>query len=321
MKCVQFFEDPVLYIMATALISHPACLLHETGPDHPECSRRIDVINDQLLETGVLDLLVHFDAPLVRSEQLLRVHGALYLDWLGNMVPEQGLVDIDPDTRMSPQTLAAAYRAAGSLILATDLVMSGRVENAFCNIRPPGHHASAHQAMGFCFLNNVAVGVAHALAEHGLERVAVFDFDVHHGNGTDIIFAEDPRVLVCSMFQKDLYPFGSGLSHSGAGTDLPLPMGCGGKSMRDAVGEFLLPALRDFDPEMIYVSAGFDGHASDDVSDMRYSDADFDWLTRQICSIAGDHAHGRLVSVLEGGYEFASLARCAASHIRILAGI
>jgi acetoin utilization deacetylase AcuC-like enzyme len=307
--------------MTTALISHPACRLHETGSFHPECPQRVDVIEDRLLAAGVLDLLAYREAPPVSREQLLRVHREDYLDWLRGRAPEEGLVGIDADTLMGPNTLEAASRAAGAAVLATDLVMSRTVRNAFCNVRPPGHHAASDRAMGFCFYNNIAVGVAHALEAHGLSRVAVFDFDVHHGNGTDVIFAHDSQVLVCSVFQKDLYPFGSGLSHSGLGTDLALPMGSGGDEMRSAVRETLLSALHEFRPEMLFVSAGFDAHASDDVSDQRYSDSDFDWLVTQAMAVASEHASGRLVSVLEGGYDLPSLARCAASHIRILAGI
>ena len=307
--------------MTTALISHPACRLHETGPFHPELPQRIDAIEDQLLAAGVLDLLAYREAPLVSREQLLRVHREDYLDWLEGMSPGEGMVDIDADTVMGPNTLEAAGRAAGAAVMATDLVIAGSVRNAFCNVRPPGHHAASNRAMGFCFYNNVAVGVAHALEAHGLSRVAVFDFDVHHGNGTDVIFAHDKRVRVCSVFQKDLYPFGSGLSHSGLGTDLALPIGCGGADMRAAVESTLLTDLHDFRPEMLFVSAGFDAHAMDDVSDLRYSDSDFDWLVTQAMTVASEHASGRLVSVLEGGYDLPSLARCAASHIRILAGI
>jgi acetoin utilization deacetylase AcuC-like enzyme len=307
--------------VTTALISHPACRLHETGPYHPESPQRLAVIFDQLLAIGVIDLLRHVEAPPASREQLLRVHRADYLDWLASMVPEAGLVDIDPDTRMSPKTLEAALHAAGAAVQATDLVIGGQCRNAFCAVRPPGHHAGAGHAMGFCFFNNAAVGVAHALEHHGLERVAVFDFDVHHGNGTDILFAGDPRVRVCSVFQKDLYPFGTGHSHSGAGIDLPLPLGSGGASMREAVESSLLPVLHDFKPEMVFVSAGFDAHAQDDVADLRYTDGDFDWLTRKILEVAEQHASGRLVSLLEGGYAPGALGRCAASHVKLLAGL
>jgi acetoin utilization deacetylase AcuC-like enzyme len=307
--------------MATALISHPSCLLHETGPAHPEAPQRLEVINDHLLAAGVLDLLQHHEAPAVSREQLLRVHRASHLEWLEQRVPESGLEYIDPDTLIGPDSLTAACHAAGAAVLAADLVIGGRAENAFCNVRPPGHHASSDRAMGFCLFNNVAVGVAHALAAHGLLRIAVFDFDVHHGNGTDVIFAKDPRVLVCSLFQKDLYPFGSGLPHGGFGVDVALSPGCGGEDMREAVRRGLLPALREFDPQMIFVSAGFDAHVEDDISDLRFTDSDYAWLTRQVVDLAAEFCNGRLVSVLEGGYSLAALGRSVTLHVRGMAGI
>jgi len=222
---------------------------------------------------------------------------------------------------MNPKTLLAAQHAAGAAVLATDLVLGQKAENAFCNIRPPGHHATADQAMGFCFYNNVAVAAAHALSEHRLKRVAILDFDVHHGNGTDVIFKDEPRVLVCSLFQQDLYPFSGGQGHAAAGIDVALPAGSGGDDMRNAVNERWLPALRNFKPEMIFVSAGFDAHVHDEISDLRFSDADFLWLSEFAMSAAETHSSRRLVSVLEGGYELHSLARCAAAHVRILAGL
>jgi acetoin utilization deacetylase AcuC-like enzyme len=290
-------------------------------PGHPECPRRIDVINDQLQASGVLDFLVQHDAPAATRKQLRRVHTAHHLDWLESRVPDEGLAFIDMDTQMNEKTLSAATFAAGALIHSTNLVLDQVVRNAFCNVRPPGHHASAEQAMGFCFFNNVAVGAAHALEQHGLERVAILDFDVHHGNGTDVIFQDDERVLVCSMFQQDLYPFAGGGAHRAGGIDIPLPSGSGGERMREAVLSAWTPALDAYQPEMIYVSAGFDAHVDDDISGLCFSDADFRWLTRYALDVAQTHAQGRLVSTLEGGYELDSLARCAAAHVRDLAGI
>jgi acetoin utilization deacetylase AcuC-like enzyme len=307
--------------MVTALISHPECRLHEMGPSHPECPQRLDAITDQLLSLRLLDMLAQHDAPVVSREQLLRVHSPQYLDWLQDKLPDSGLVEIDLDTKMNPKTLLAAQRAAGAAILATNLVIEQRTENAFCNIRPPGHHATFDQAMGFCFYNNVAVGAAHALSEHQLKRVAILDFDVHHGNGTDVIFRGDKRVLVCSLFQQGLYPFSGGQGHEGDGIDVALPAGSGGDDMRHAVTELWLPALRKFKPQMIFVSAGFDAHVHDEISDLRFSDSDFLWLTELAISTAETYSAGRLVSVLEGGYELHSLARCAAAHVRTLAGL
>jgi acetoin utilization deacetylase AcuC-like enzyme len=305
--------------MVTALISHPDCGLHEMGNLHPECPARTDVITDYLLSLRLLDFLAQYDAPLVTREQLLRVHSASYLDWLQQRLPESGYFDIDLDTRMNPKTLVAAHRAAGAAVLAVDLVATGRAENAFCNIRPPGHHATSNTAMGFCFFNNVAVAAAHALAEYPFERVAILDFDVHHGNGTDVIFENDPRVLVCSLFQRDLYPFSGELAHEGTGINVKLPAGSGGEEMRKPVEQTWLPALADFRPDMIFVSAGFDAHASDEMSDLVFSDADFRWLTKLTLDVAATYAGGRLVSVLEGGYDLHSLARCAATHVKLMA--
>jgi acetoin utilization deacetylase AcuC-like enzyme len=307
--------------MVTALISHPDCSLHEMGDSHPECPARLDVITDKLLTLRLLDLLAQYDAPLVSREQLLRVHSARYLEWLQQRLPETGYFDIDLDTRMNPKTLVAAHRAAGAAVLATDLVVTKRAENAFCNIRPPGHHAMSGTAMGFCFFNNVAVAAAHAMAAYAIERVAILDFDVHHGNGTDVIFENDPRVMVCSLFQRDLYPFSGGQAHAGKGINVELPAGSGGDQMRNAVESTWLPALAGFKPEMIFVSAGFDAHASDEMSDLVFSDSDFRWLSELTRSVAETYAGGRLVSVLEGGYDLDSLARCAAAHVKILANL
>ena len=307
--------------MATAFITHPDCRLHDMGPSHPECPRRIDAITDMLMTLRVLDMLMHLDAPRVTREQLLRVHSPDYLDGLQRILPESGLVSIDLDTGMNPKTLDAAARAAGAAVLATDQVISGRAANAFCNVRPPGHHATADQAMGFCFQNNVAVGAAHALVAHGLERVAILDFDVHHGNGTDLIFEDDPRVLVCSLYQQGLFPFSEGGDHHVGGIDVALPPGCGGDEMRTAVEQAWLPAMQAFRPQMVFVSAGFDAHAHDEMSDLMFSDDDYKRLTRLVLSVAADYAEGRLVSLLEGGYDMDSLARCAAAHVKELSGL
>jgi acetoin utilization deacetylase AcuC-like enzyme len=307
--------------MATALISHPDCRLHDMGSHHPECPRRVDAINDLLLSLRVLDMLLMFDAPRVSREQLERVHDSAYLDWLEEILPDKGFTCIDMDTGMNTKTLRAARRAAGALILATDLVATSRADNAFCNVRPPGHHATADTAMGFCFYNNVALGVAHALSVHNMERVAVLDFDVHHGNGTDLIFMHDPRVLVCSLYQQGLFPFSEGEDHHVGGIDVALPEGSGGSEMRRAVEDAWLPALDEFRPDMVFVSAGFDAHAHDDISDLLFSDADFAWLSELVLSVADRHAGGRLVSTLEGGYDLDSLARCAAAHVKTLAGL
>lgn len=307
--------------MSTVFITHPACRRHEMGPDHPECFQRLDVITDMLMTLRVLDLLAHSDAPQASREELLRVHDARYLDDLERILPDKGYANIDLDTRMCPKTLKAARYAAGSAVQAVDEVMTGQVKNAFCAVRPPGHHASRDTAMGFCFYNNVAVGAAHAIAEYDLERVAIVDFDVHHGNGTDEIFNGDEKVKLFSLYETGLFPMERGQEPEGDGVYLPLPPGTGSKAMRAAVEQTWLPALDAFEPQLLMVSAGFDAHVQDEMSGLVFTDADFRWLTRTCLDVAERHAQGRLVSILEGGYDLDSLARCAAQHIKQMANL
>src|SRR5512135_1375485 len=239
--------------MQTAYITHPLCLRHEMGAHHPESPARIHAIEDQLIATGLHSYLQHHDAPEVTREQLLRVHDAGYVDAIAAAAPQQGRVELDPDTSMNPFSYPAALRAAGAAVLGVDLVMAGKVENAFCNVRPPGHHAGRARAMGFCIFNNVAVGVAHALAHHGLKRVAIADFDVHHGNGTEEIFRNDPRVMLCSTFQHPFYPFRGADSGNERMINVPLPAGTDGEAFQAAVSAHWLPALARFRPEMVFV--------------------------------------------------------------------
>jgi acetoin utilization deacetylase AcuC-like enzyme len=251
----------------------------------------------------------------------LRVHDADYLDELEARVPPWGRVQLDPDTAMNAGSLAAAQRAAGAAVLATDLVASGRADNAFCNVRPPGHHALPGRAMGFCFFNSVAVAAAHALAVHGLARVAVVDFDVHHGNGTEAMFAHDPRVMMVSSFQHPFYPHSGVEGRSDTMVNVPLPAGSSGARFREVVEREWLPALARFRPEMLFVSAGFDAHRDDDMASLALVEDDYAWVTRRIMEVAYTHAAGRIVSVLEGGYELDALGRSAVSHVRVLAGL
>ncbi|MEJ2566372.1 MAG: histone deacetylase family protein [Gammaproteobacteria bacterium] len=307
--------------MQTAFISHPACLKHDMGGYHPESPARLAAIEDQLIAGGVYGWLQRHDAPRASREQLARVHRSYYIDKIEAAAPREGIVYLDPDTAMNPFTLEAALRAAGAAVLGADLVMSGTVENAFCSIRPPGHHASRDQAMGFCLFNNVAVGVAHALAVHGLERVAIADFDVHHGNGTEDIFADDARVMLCSTFQHPFYP------HSGAGggnehiINVPLRAGTNGVGFRAAVWEHWLPALEAFQPQMLFISAGFDAHVDDDMSGLALVEADYVWVTQKLKAVAQAWGNGRIVSVLEGGYDLSALGRSVAAHIKVLSGL
>lgn len=307
--------------MKTAYISHPLCLQHDPGEGHPETANRIGAIEDRLIATGLFDLLRHFEAPEISREQLLRVHSPGHLEMLQALAPRQGQVRLDPDTVMSPATLAAAYRAAGAAVLAVDLLMTGQADNAFCCVRPPGHHAERSQVMGFCLFNNVAAGAAHALDAHGIGRVAILDFDVHHGNGTEDIFLDDDRVLFCSTFEHPFYPFTPLLENSDHRISVPLDATAKSFEFRAAVTEQWLPALERFQPEIVFVSAGFDAHRDDDMSHVSLEDADFRWVSEQIAAVARRSASGRIVSTLEGGYELHSLARCVELHLRVLMGL
>jgi acetoin utilization deacetylase AcuC-like enzyme len=306
--------------MLAAYITHPDCNRHEMGDQHPECPERLAAINDQLLLRGLLDYMVPYDAPLATEEQLGRAHTSLYVRELLDAAPASGYAQIDPDTRMNAYTVKAALRAAGAAIQATDLVLSGEVPAAFCAIRPPGHHAERAAAMGFCFFNNAAVGIRHALDVHGLQRVALIDFDVHHGNGSEDILAGDERVLMCSIFEKGLYPFNGDEAKGANMCNVGLPSRSGSEAFRAAVTNHWLPALDIFKPELIFISAGFDAHREDDMGNLGLLDGDYEWVTQQLMAVAAKHALGRVVSCLEGGYVLNPLARSVAAHVKVLIG-
>jgi acetoin utilization deacetylase AcuC-like enzyme len=305
--------------MSTAYITHPDCLLHEMGAGHPECPERLLSIGDQLIASGLLPYLREYDAPLAERAHLLRVHDAQYVDRIAQTEPGAGYVHLDPDTVMNRHSYAAALRAAGAVILATDLVLKGIVGRAFCAVRPPGHHAEYSRAMGFCFFNNVAVGVAHALEEYQLRRVAVIDFDVHHGNGTEDIFRSDERVLMVSTFQHPFYPYSGTEGRSERMVNVPLPARSDGRAFRSAVEDHWLPALRDFVPECLFISAGFDAHREDDMASLALVESDYAWVTQKLLEVAQCSARGRIVSVLEGGYALSALGRSVAAHIKTMA--
>ena len=275
---------------------------------------------DALQSHAIFDLLKHYDAPAASREQLERVHAATYLDSLEARRPAEGFERIDPDTCMSAGTLTAATHAAGAAVLATDLVLDGEVENAFCCVRPPGHHAGPDFAMGFCFFNSVAVAAAHALAR-GVERVAILDFDVHHGNGTEAIFENDERVLLCSAFQHPFYPFTGSESEPGHIVNVPLAAGTAGDGFRQAVDRHWTPAIERFSPDLIVVSAGFDGHALDPLAGLALTEDDYGWISERIVGFADTCADGRVISCLEGGYALHPLGVCVTRHIRTLARI
>ncbi|MCC6378981.1 MAG: histone deacetylase family protein [Burkholderiales bacterium] len=288
------------------------------GPYHPECPDRLAAIGDRLIASGLDVCVRHYEAPEVTREQLLRVHGAVYLAEVEQASPDHGLQYLDPDTALCPHSLDAARHAAGAVVLATDLVMRGECRSAFCAVRPPGHHAERRRAMGFCLYNNVAIGAMHALDHHGLDRVAVIDFDVHHGNGTEDVFAGDERVLMASIFQHPLYPY-SGVDRPAPNmVNVPLPEGTGSEGFREAVRERWLPALDDHRPQLIFVSAGFDAHREDPLAGLAFTDADYAWVTHELVAVAKRHAQGRIVSTLEGGYALSALGRSAAQHVKAL---
>ena len=307
--------------MATAFIRHPDCRLHDMGAGHPESPDRLTAIEDHLYSIRLMEHLVPALAPEVTREQLLRVHDERYIDAIEAAAPRKGYLQLDPDTAMNPHSLSAAKYAAGAVVMATDMVIRGEVENGFCNVRPPGHHACRRRAMGFCLFNNVAVGVAHAIAVHGLDRVAVVDFDVHHGNGTEDMFAGDSRVMMVSTFQHPFYPYSGTEGRSEHMVNIPLAAYSGGAQFRDAVENAWLPALDRFEPQMLFVSAGFDAHRDDEMASLALSESDYAWVTQQIVDVAKRYADGRIVSTLEGGYNLQALARSVAAHLRGLAGI
>ena len=306
--------------MTISIISHKECALHEMGAHHPESPARLSAIEDQLLSCGLDLVLQHHDAPLATREQLCRVHDADYVEHIFLKAPEEGQAWLDPDTSMNPHTLSAALRAAGAAVLAVDLVMSGKTSAAFCNVRPPGHHAEHNKAMGFCFFNNIAVGAAHALQAHQLKRVAIVDFDVHHGNGTEDIFRNVTEVLFCSTFQHPFYPDTGSYIESEHLVTIPLPAGTDSLAFHDAVESHWLPKLEAFQPELIFISAGFDAHIEDDMAGLRLLDQDFSWVTSEVKNIADKYSKGRIVSTLEGGYALPALARSVAAHINALLG-
>ena len=310
--------------MTTAYITHPDCLKHDMGAGHPECPERLSAVNDQMRASGVIDHVAAFDAPLAHPDVLKRVHRPEYVDSIFARAPSQGYAQLDPDTAMNPHSLNAALRAAGAGVFAVDQVMAGKVENAFCAVRPCGHHATRARSMGFCIFNNIGIAAAHAIEAHGLKRVAVIDFDVHHGNGTEDMFDQDEwetRVLMASFFQHPFYPYSGSDGHAANMVNVPLREGSGGEAARKAGEEAWLPALDDWRPEMILISAGFDAHREDLLGGLKLVEADYAWITRQLMDTAARHSQGRIVSMLEGGYNLSALGRSAVAHVKTLASL
>lgn len=306
--------------MALAYISHPACQLHQMGKHHPERPARLSAINDRLIASGLDMALHHYNAPEVERALLDAVHEPAYVAEIHARSPSEGLIWLDGDTAMNSDTLSAALHAAGAVAMGVDLVMTGKASKVFCGVRPPGHHAERDKAMGFCFFNNVALGAYHAINAHGLERVAIVDFDVHHGNGTEDIVAGDQRVLFCSTFQHPFYPHTGHDCKAANVVNTPLPAGADGAAFREAVTRCWLPRLEVFAPQLILVSAGFDAHQADDMAGLNLVDSDYAWITRRLCEQADVSADGRIVSSLEGGYELHALARSVEAHLKAFLG-
>ncbi|HEY8607393.1 MAG TPA: histone deacetylase family protein [Noviherbaspirillum sp.] len=309
--------------MTTAFYTHADCQRHEMGSWHPECPARLQAIEDQLVASRIADFLDRREAPLADVDAILRVHSADAVARVrehAGALAEGDYYPLDADTMLNAHSWQAALRAAGAAVAATDAVLAGEVGNAFCSIRPPGHHARPSEAMGFCLFGNVAIAARHALDVRGLERVAIVDFDVHHGNGTAEAFLDDPRVLMTSFFQHPFYPY-SGPENLPHMVNLPVAAYAGGQEVRALVEQHWLPALHAHRPQMIFISAGFDAHREDDLGQMTLVEDDYAWITRRIMEVAGEHAQGRIVSCLEGGYNLSALGRSVAAHLKALAGL
>ena len=307
--------------MTIAYVSHPDCLKHDMGRHHPECPERLGAIEDQLLASGIDGLLVHHEAPLASEEQITRVHPLEFFEAIRESSPESGIVHLDPDTAMCPDTFNAALRAAGAAVLATDLVVEGKSRTAFCAVRPPGHHAMRERAMGFCLFNNVAIAASHALEHHGLSRVALVDFDVHHGNGPEDILAGDDRALMVSFFQHPFYPYNGTENPASNMVNVPVPAYARGMEIRELVETFWIPRLEAHRPELIFISAGFDAHREDDMGQLGLTEQDYAWITQRIRAVAQRFGKGRIVSCLEGGYSLSALGRSVEAHLRVLADL
>jgi acetoin utilization deacetylase AcuC-like enzyme len=311
--------------MSTAFFSHAECRLHDMGAGHPECPQRLDAIADQMLSSGLDIAVQHREAPLATLEQIERAHTVHYVTQLREFM-EQVQANgeprhLDPDTVVCAGTWRAALRSAGAAVAATEAVFRGEVENAFCSVRPPGHHATRNETMGFCFFNNVAIAARHALDVLGLERVAIIDFDVHHGNGTEDIIAGDDRVLMASFFQHPLYPNSGAVPKGTNMVNVPIPPYTRGMAVREMIDVMWMPRLEEFAPQMVFISAGFDAHREDDLGQLGLVEADYEWITRRLKDLADRHAGGRIVSCLEGGYALSALARSVVAHIRVLADV
>ena len=314
----------------TGYFSHPSCRKHEMGPGHPECPERLDAIEDRLLVTGVADALDRREAPRASLADLELAHDHRHIASIQDLHERlaahveaggRGYAQIDPDTSLNPHTWDAILHGAGAALAATDAVMAGELQNAFCAVRPPGHHACRSRAMGFCIFNNVAVAARYALERHGLERVAIVDFDVHHGNGTEDILANDARTLMVGIYQSPFYPYSGDPPLGPNMVNLPVPAYTKGLQIRELIEQHWMPRLEAFKPQMIFISAGFDAHREDDLGQLGLVEHDYAWITARLKEVANRHAKGRIVSSLEGGYNLDALGRSVEAHLRVLADL
>ncbi len=303
--------------MTITIITHPECLCHNPGLGHPESAERLQVISRALKHADLAPFLTYELAPQVSTEQLFRVHTKAYINNLLHLEPIQNTIYIDADTIINPHSLSAARYAAGAVVHAVDRMFSiDPITTAFCNIRPPGHHAEHNRAMGFCFFNNIAVGVAHALQHYRLQRISIIDFDVHLGNGTEDIFRNNRKVQICSLYQQDLYPLTGPPLPAKNIIHIPIEAGATSREFRTELMHNGLDHIKSFKPEIIFISAGFDAHEQDPISDLNLTELDYLWISRQIKQIADQYSHGRIISVLEGGYALNSLGQCVTAHLK-----
>ena len=305
-------------MVKTAFISHPDTLLHIMDGSHPESPARITAIKNAVLASFLKQKLSFYDAPEASKTQLKRVHTDAYIERIFKIAPLAGLVRLDADTSMGPMSLSAALHASGAVVLATDLVLNGKVDNAFCCVRPPGHHAGMDNSAGFCIFNHVAVGVAHALTYKNIKRVAIFDIDVHHGDGTEDIFKDNPNVMLCSTFQHPFYPHSGANSRSQNMINVPMPAKSNGEDFKKVFNTIFKPAVDAFKPDIVFISAGFDAHVNDPLADCALTTQDYSWISQFIKNIVKNHCQNRLISSLEGGYHLPSLSESALAHVEIL---
>ncbi|KZN40416.1 histone deacetylase family protein [Pseudoalteromonas luteoviolacea] len=303
--------------MRTAIISHPFCRKHKMHDEHPECPKRLDAISDRILASGLDIALTHLSAPKAEVAHIALAHDREHIDQVFDSIPTQGLAELDGDTSLCRDSLKAIERAVGAGIMAVDEVLAGRLDAAFCSVRPPGHHASRNQSAGFCVFNNVAIAVAYA-KQQGVKRIAVLDIDVHHGDGTQAIVKDSPDVLFCSLFQYPFYP-NSEIENTETIINSPLPVASDGNDLRALYSQQWLPKIRAFKPELIFISAGFDAHLEDEMGGLKFVESDYAWFTKEVATLSKELSCLGIISYLEGGYDLSSLGRSVETHLRTLA--